>query len=128
MARRLAAAVAGAGLVALSACAPATTAQPAQQPPHGGAMIVVQHNVPTATTLAIHLVDQSGIRQRLGFIAPGAEEMFELTGLITGARYILEAEQANGRTVRSRPFSLVGRYGVRWDIEWNRVVSLSDGG
>jgi hypothetical protein len=109
-----------------SGCASATPAEWAQpEPSWGDAAIQVEHNALSASVLAIHIVDQSGIRHRLGIIAPGQVETFALDGIVLGGRYTLLAEAADGRTLISRPFSLVGRDGVNWNVRHNRVVPWS---
>jgi hypothetical protein len=109
-----------------SGCASAATSEFAQLAPSAGDVVVqVEHNALAASALAIHIVDQSGIRHRLGIVAPGQVETFALDGIIIGGRYTLLAEAADGRTLRSRAFSLVGRAGVNWDVRHNRLVPWS---
>jgi hypothetical protein len=108
----------------LGGCASAPASELAQEP-DGDIAIQVEHNAQATSALAIHIVDQSGVRRRLGVVAPGQMETFGLGGIILSGRYTLLAESADGRTLQSRPFSLVRRDGVSWDVKDNRVVPWS---
>jgi hypothetical protein len=109
-------------------CAPATTTemgQPAAR--EASPEIRVEHNAPLATSLTIHLVNQSGVRRRLGSVSPGQVETFRIDPPVLGGEYTLLAEAMDGRSLRSRPFTLLGRPGVRWDVERNTVLTLTGG-
>jgi hypothetical protein len=122
MAHRLSV-LAAAVVVGVSGCASAPASDPAQPTASGSDVAIqVEHNAQGASALAIHIVDQSGIRHRLGVVTPGQVETFGLGGIILSGRYTLLAEAADGRTLQSRPFSLVRRDGVSWDVHGNRVV------
>jgi hypothetical protein len=107
----------------LGGCASAPASESAEATALDGEVLIqVEHNSQAASALAIHIVDHSGIRHRLGVVAPGQVETFGLGGIILAGRYTLLAEAADGRTLQSRPFSLVREEGVSWDVRVNRVV------
>jgi hypothetical protein len=126
MAHRLSVLAAAVVVGVLSGCASGPAFDAAQPTASEGEVLIqVEHNAQSASALAIHIVDHSGIRHRLGVVAPGQVETFGLGGIILAGRYTLLAEAADGRTLQSRPFSLVRRDGVRWDVHVNRVVPWS---
>jgi hypothetical protein len=120
-------ALAVAGMLMLAACARTTNGEVAQPAPAlAPTPIVVEHSVPVALSLTIHLVTPSGVRRRLGTVAPGQTQTFDFD-VASGGDFILLAETTAGHRVQSLRFSLL-RDGVRWDVGANRVMPMFDGG
>jgi hypothetical protein len=117
-----------AGMLVLAACGRATSGELAQPAPAlEPTPIVVTHNVPVALSLTVHLVTPSGVRHRLGTVAPGETETFTFD-VASGGDFILVAETSDGRRVQSLRFSMLHQNGVRWDVDANRVMPIFDGG
>lgn len=114
---------------ALVACASAETLDTTPAPDVGdGAAIMVQHNIPGATLLSIHLVDPVGTPRLIGSVAQGEVATFEVETPVTPGEYTLVAEAPDGRTVTSRPFFLSEDEAVRWDLMDNIVRTIGTDG
>jgi hypothetical protein len=111
--------------VALAGCAPEADL-PGPAPTDAGLSITVEHDLPVATSLTVHLIDPTGTTRRLGSVSPGSSRTFSLPERAQIGDYRLVAAVADGRRVTSRPFILSGRYGVRWSPSANVVVPDSD--
>ena len=83
--------------------------------------VEIWHNAPVANTLTIYLQGPTGMPIRLGRIAPSGIETFTAPGNLSPGDYRLTAQTADGRWIRSLPFSPFASDGVRWDVDRNRL-------
>jgi len=83
--------------------------------------VEIWHNAPVANALTIYLQGPSGMPIRLGRIAPSGIETFTVPKNQSAGDHRLTAQTADGRWIRSLPFSLFEADGVRWDVDRNRL-------
>jgi len=96
-------------------------AEPAPESARGEFTVEIWHNAPVANALTIYLQGPSGMPIRLGRIAPSGIETFTVPANLGAGDYRLTAQTADGRWIRSLPFSPFESDGVRWDVDRNRL-------
>lgn len=94
---------------------------PASEPARMEFTVEIWHNAPVANALTIYLQGPTGMPMRLGRIAPSGIETFTVPGNLSSGDYRLTAQTADGRWIRSFPFSPFESDGVRWDVDRNRL-------
>jgi hypothetical protein len=82
--------------------------------------IQVDHNLPAALSMTIHLISDTSAPRRLGTVAPGMIGTFQPGNLPIAGEFRLVADVADGRSLTSPRFTLTER-GVRWDLASNIV-------
>lgn len=108
----------------LVACAPgATVNADAAAVERDMVWVQVAHTVPATPSVTVHLIDPVGPRRLLGVVGPGQTETFGIVEPAAG-EYRLVAPTPDGRTQTFRPFHLVQREVIRWDLTSNAVTAL----
>ena len=83
--------------------------------------IEVRNDIRPLSAVTVRVGSTNGVRQILGTVPPGGTRTLSFNEQALSGQYRLTAETTDGRTIESRPFTLVVAATVRWSLFSNTV-------